>query len=85
MLGAPGYRDFSGSIVRQWVDNRQEQLELEKVLEVIDSRLPTYNSYLGYSITTGFFDGNLEYIVMGAPRHKNFDGKVLRKYENIEF
>ncbi|CAG2110873.1 unnamed protein product [Medioppia subpectinata] len=77
LLGAPGYRDFSGSVIRQWTDNREEQLELEKLLEVVDSRLPTFNSYLGYAITTGFFDANLEYVVIGAPRHRHFDGKVL--------
>ncbi|CAG2121140.1 unnamed protein product, partial [Medioppia subpectinata] len=77
LLGAPGYRDFSGTVIRQWTDNREEQLELEKLLEVVDSRLPTFNSYLGYAITTGFFDANLEYVVIGAPRHRHFDGKVL--------
>ena len=76
-MGAPGYLDFTGGVIRYILNDREEKMELDKVLDSRDPRLPHNNSYLGYSMTTGFFDGNREYIVMGAPRFHRFDGKVL--------
>lgn len=82
LMGAPGYLDFTGSVIRYILNDREEKMELDKVLDSRDPRLPRNNTYLGYSMTTGFFDGNREYIVMGAPRFNRFYGKVGQHFRS---
>jgi hypothetical protein len=64
-----------GTIIRKYITtNREDLLELDQYLR--DERLPTLNSYFGYSVTTGFF-AEREYIIIGAPRNNHFNGNKI--------
>ena len=82
IIGGPGYKDYMGSILKS-KDNRDELLDLEKALPRNDLRRTKTNSYLGYSLTSGFFDGKSEYVVMSAPRNKN--GQVCGQFKRVHF
>ena len=79
LFGAPGYKDFMGSIIRRDINNLkdggEEKLTL-RLLHNFDNTLKE-NSYLGYSLTTGFFDANKnKYVVMSTPKNGTYNGKV---------
>ena len=82
-MGAPGYRDYLGSVLK-YMNNREQLLDLKNVLSRNDLRLTKINGYLGYSVTTGFFDRDNEYVVMSAPRNKIFNGQVSDQWSCIE-
>ena len=83
-MGSPGYLDFTGSIIKE--SNTEDLIEIEKLLGDSDlkRRLPTLNSYFGYSVSSGIFtEDKQEYIVIGAPRNDYYNGKVFNQIKNL--
>ncbi|XP_039270070.2 integrin alpha-9-like [Styela clava] len=82
-LGAVGAYDWSGTITKyDTVDADTPDIPKYKdVQKVLPNR--TKESYLGYSVITGFFEsGSNEYVAAGAPRYMLMGAVVVYRPEN---
>ncbi|GBL83085.1 Integrin alpha-9 [Araneus ventricosus] len=91
LLGAPGYYDWTGTVVSYALDPSyplDRQLKNNNVRPAVPSPPTDHNvspeSYIGYSVTSGkFYDDKLDYVAVGAPRDGGFHGRVYI-YEAVQ-
>ncbi|CAG2182062.1 unnamed protein product, partial [Oppiella nova] len=76
LLGAPGFYQWRGT----FLETEAIPLGINGLLKerfVLNQRSTASESYVGYSLTTGhFLSGYSSSVALGAPRDKNYRGKV---------
>ncbi|GFT56375.1 integrin alpha-4 [Nephila pilipes] len=79
LLGAPGYRDWTGTVVSYALDPEKEFQTYHRPA-VPDSPADenvSPESYIGYSVTSGrFYEDGVDFVAVGAPRDGGFYGRV---------
>ncbi|GIY43595.1 integrin alpha-9 [Caerostris extrusa] len=86
LLGAPGYHDWTGTVVSYALDPEKKFQNYARpaVPNPPNDHNVSPESYIGYSVTSGrFYDNNLDYVAVGAPRDGGFQGRVYI-YEAIQ-
>ncbi|XP_054708704.1 integrin alpha-9-like [Uloborus diversus] len=77
LLGAPGFFDWSGTVVSYSSDPKAVHDNYESpIIPDPPGGMNSY-SYIGYSVTSGkFYDSNDMYVAVGAPRDGGSHGRV---------
>ncbi|RWS24668.1 Integrin alpha-9-like protein [Leptotrombidium deliense] len=74
ILGSPGFYQWRGAVVTYFIDGFKKVRNPEMIQYHL--KVAT-DSYLGYSVTSGFFnDDNVEEVVAGAPKDSFYRGSV---------
>ncbi|GFV68861.1 integrin alpha-4 [Trichonephila clavipes] len=86
LLGAPGYHDWTGTVVSYTLEPEKEFQNYLKpaVPAPPEDPIVSPESYIGYSVTSGrFYDNDADYVAVGAPRDGGFHGRVYI-YEAVQ-